>query len=161
MIVNDLMNNAFKGRDGLLKASGYYALAGDALTQKLVVLNLQDFFIENMEHFRNGAESSMLLLGAYTSEQAARNIIKTAGAELYFGEGLIIATEWYILIGNVKENRLFVQSLKDYYMECLEQFLYKTSPGNVTLGIFDRKQAAEDAVELVRFAIGGGEDDAE
>lgn len=158
MIINDRMNEAFEGCDGLLQASGYYALAGEAPTQQLVVLNLRDFFNDNLAHFRNRSESDRILLGAYTSEQAARNIIATAGKEPYFGEGLIIAAAWYILLGDVKEGRLFVLPLKDYYMEYLELFLYKAGSANVALGIFDRKQAAEAAMERVRRAAGGEDD---
>lgn len=155
MTVDDLINNALKGRGGVLDASDFYALVGNAQTQELFVLNLQDFFIDNLEHFRTGTETGIILLGGYASEQAARNVIKTAAHEVYFGDGLIADPEWYILIGNVKENKLFAVPLKDYYIGYLGFFLHKVDSGNVAISIFSNQEAAEDAIDLIRYEIRG------
>lgn len=155
MTVDDLINNALKGRGGVLDVSGFYALVGDVQTQELFVLNLQDFFIDNLEHFRTGTDTGIILLGGYTSEQAARNVIKTAAQDKYLGDGLVVAPEWHILMGNVKENRLFALPLKEYYMGYLGFFLHKVNSGNVAISIFDRKDAAEDAIDLIRYEIRG------
>jgi len=158
MTVDDLINNVFKKRGGVLDTSNFYALVGDVATQDLFVLNLQDFFVDNLEHFRKGEETGIILLGGYTSEQAARNVIKTADQEVYFGDGLIADPEWYILIGNARENKLFVLPLKDYYIGYLGFFLYKVQMGNVAISIFNTKEAAEDAIELIRYEIKGEDD---
>jgi len=74
MIVDDLINDVFDERGGMLDPSPFFALVGDVITHELFVLNLQDFFFDNLEHFRSGRETGMVLLGAYTSEQAARDV---------------------------------------------------------------------------------------
>ena len=158
MTVDDLINNALKGRGGVLDASGLFALAGDIASQELFVLNLQDFFIDNLEHFRNGQETGVILLGGYISEQAARDVIDTASQGQYLGDGLAIASEWYILIGNVKENKLFALPLKDYYIGYLGFFLHKVDSGNVAISIFSNQEAAEDAIDLIRYEIRGEDD---
>ncbi|SDD42717.1 hypothetical protein [Niabella drilacis] len=139
MTVDDLINNALKTHGGLLDVSRFYALTGNIHTRELFVLNLQDFFTSNLEHFRNERDTCTILLGGYTSEQAARNTIKKAEEDQFFGEGLVVAREWYMLVGNIRENRLFTQPLKDYYMRCLEQFLYRSHSGDVAIGIFDTR----------------------
>jgi len=60
MIVDDLINDVFDKRGGMLDPSPFFALVGDVITHELFVLNLQDFFFDNLEHFRSGREAGMI-----------------------------------------------------------------------------------------------------
>jgi len=107
------------------------------------------FFVDNLKHFVKGEATGVTLLGAYTSEQAARDVFKTAGEQIYYGAALIIDAEWYMFVGDVRENKFFVGPQKDAYEVWLGAFLYKVQPGHVAIGIFNTKEAAEDAIELI------------
>ncbi|MBO9621011.1 MAG: hypothetical protein J7539_18490 [Niabella sp.] len=153
MSIDDLINSALKERGGVLDAANLYALVGDTRTGELFVLNLQDFFIDNLEYFRNGEETWIILIGAYATEEAARVAIKTLNDEKPLGDGLIVSPEFHILLGNAKENKLFVLPLKEYYIGYLGLFLYKVDSGNVAISIFNTRDAAEDAIDMIRTLI--------
>lgn len=116
-------------------------------------MNLQDFFIANLEYFRKGEKTDMILLGAYPTEKAAREAIQNIIEENNHGTALIVQPDWCILLANVKDNRLFILPLSEYYIGYLGFFQYKVNSGNLALSIFSNQDAAEDAIDLIRSAI--------
>ncbi|ANH80909.1 hypothetical protein A8C56_07875 [Niabella ginsenosidivorans] len=69
------------------------------------------------------------------------------------GPELVVAPEWHILLGNTTENRLFVLPLSEYYVGYLGFFRYKVNSGNVVLSIFNSMDAAEEAIDIIRYRV--------
>lgn len=153
MSVDDLINKALKGSGGILDTSSMFGVIGDVQTQELFILNLQDFFTENLYCFSKGETTSALLVGAYTTEQQARACIESIRNQNQPSPGLLTDSNWHILMGNSGENRLFALPLNEYYVGYLAFYQYKVNSGNLSFGIFDSAEAADNAIDLIRYSI--------
>lgn len=117
------------------------------------MLNLQDLFIDNLGYFRDGEKSDVILIGVYQAEADAHAAIKYVINQNHHGPELVVAPQWHILLGNTTENRLFVVPLSEYYVGYLGFFQFKVDSGNVALSIFNNKEAAEEAIDIIRYSV--------
>ncbi len=155
MTIDDLINGALKGRGGFLESSNLFAVVGDIKTTELFVMNLQEFFTENLFRFSREESTDGVLIAAYHTEEQARECIDSMRANSHQAPGLILGSNWHILLGNSEKNTLFSFPLAQYYIDYLASYLYKINSGNLALNIFDSPEAAEDAIDLIRYAIKG------
>lgn len=77
MTIDDLINGALKDRGGLLEGTDLFAVVGNAESQEMFILNLNDFMLENLEHFITGNNTGTMLLGIYITEEEARSCIES------------------------------------------------------------------------------------
>ncbi|GAB3428010.1 hypothetical protein [Niabella aquatica] len=153
MSVDDLINKALKGSGGILDTSNMFGVIGDVQTQELFIMNLQEFFTENLYCFSKGESTAALLVGVYTTEQQARACIESIRDQQQQSPGLLAGPNWHILMGNPGENRLFALPLNEYYVGYLAFYRYKVNAGNLSFGIFDSAEAADNAIDLIRYSI--------
>lgn len=153
MSVDDLINKALKGRGGVLDTSNMFAVVGDPATNELFVLNLQDFFAENLISFSKGMQTAAILLGAYTTEDLARKCIENIREHQLQVPGLVVAPDWHILMANPEKNELFSLLLTDYYISCLAFYSYKVKYDFLPIGILENKDAADDAIDIIKYTI--------
>lgn len=153
MTIDELINSALEGRGGTLDGTALLAVVGVADTQEMFILNLHDFLMENMEHFIAGNDTGTMLLGVYKTEEEASMCIQSIRDTRQHSPNLIASKEWYVVIGKVTKNDLFILPLTEYLAGYLHFFLYKAETGNIVLNICDKKEAAEDAIDLIRLYI--------
>lgn len=150
MSVDDLINKALKGGGGMLDTSNMFAVIGEPETNELFVLNLQDFFAENLICFGKGKQTSAILLGAYAVEDLARKCIENIREYQVQVPGLVVAPDWHILMANPEKNELFSLLLTDYYISCLAFYSYKVKYDFLPIGILENKDAANDAIDIIK-----------
>ncbi len=153
MTVDDLINNALRSGGGVLDGSNIYAVVGDLETKELFTLNLSELFSENTLLFSRGETSSALLIAAYNFNEQAITCIESLREKNEIGPGVIGGPDWHILMSNPAENRLYSVLLKEYYVGAIALYQYKINAGNIPLGIFDSADAAENAIELIRYQL--------
>lgn len=153
MSVDDLLSSALEGRGGGLLGTNLFALAGDPNTSEMFVLNLQDFFTENLRNFLKGENAGAFLLGAYYKEDDARKSIDSIRDEGLLAPGLVYDDNWHVLLWKVETHELYTMTLLDYYVGFLELFRYKSAWKIVILNIFTTKQAAEDTIEFLHLYV--------
>lgn len=153
MSIDDLINSALEGRGGILDGSSLFAVVGDPKTQEMFVLNLDDFLMENLRHFTTGNYTDTTLLGIYKTEEEARNCIQSIRDTKQHAPNLVGANEWYILLGKVEENELFILPFIEYLAGYLQLFLFKSASGIIALSIGDKKEAMEDTMDFFNLYI--------
>lgn len=153
MSVDDLINGVFKDRGGFIDGANLYALVGSIITGEAFVLNLQDFLFENFTHFLRGEDPKAVLVGAYHTENDTRQAIKIVREEGHHGGGLVYAPGWQVLLGNIHKNLLYTMPLQEYYIGAAAFFQHQVDAGIITIGMFDRVEAAEDMIDYIRHFI--------
>ncbi|KAA5536149.1 hypothetical protein F0919_00310 [Taibaiella lutea] len=156
MTIDEMLEEAQKGSGGSLNTANYFALAGDTSTGEQFVLNLEDFLTDNFGHFLQNEVTSIVLLGAYHTEQSARNSMQSVFDDYKLNpEGLIWVKDYHVLIADVNANHLYTLSLMDCYIGCMVFYQYKAEAGkgSVVLNIFSNKEAAEETKEIIRMYI--------
>jgi len=153
MSVDDLINKALKGGGGMLDTSNMFAIIGEIGTNELFVLNLQDFFAENLICFSEGKQTAAILLGAYVTEDLARKCIENIREDQLQGPGLVVAPDWHILMANPEKNELFSILLTDYYISCLAFYSYQVKYDILPIGILENKDAADAAIDIIKYTI--------
>ncbi|MCD2421416.1 hypothetical protein LQ567_01485 [Niabella pedocola] len=155
MALLNLANISLKANGMVLDASTFYALAGDTKIQELFVVNLEDLFTNNLNHFLEGRSTNVVLVGAYYNKDSAHRAIESIKKGTLHGPGLIATTSWHLVMANIAENRLFALRLNEYYVGCFGAQLFNIQYANMALGIFDTKHAAEAAMDRLRYSICG------
>lgn len=153
MSIDELIHKALKEIEGPLDTSGLSAVVSDIQTRDLFVLNLQEFFTENLVSFSKGVTASLILMGIYSTEEQAYECVESLSDIGVQGPGLLQMPEWHLVMGNPVKNELYSLSLRDYYVSCLAFFHYKVDSGNLPVALFSSADAADAGIDYIRYTI--------
>ena len=153
MSIDELIHKALKEIEGPLNVAGFSAVVSDIQTRDLFVLNLQEFFTENLVSFSKGVTASLILMGIYSTEEQAYECVESLSDIGVQGRGLLQMPEWHLVMGNPVKNELYSLSLRDYYVSCLAFFHYKVDSGNLPVALFSSADAADAGIDYIRYTI--------
>jgi hypothetical protein len=74
MSIDELIHKALKEIEGPLNVAGFSAVVSDIQTRELLVLNLQEFFTENLVSFSRGVTASLILMAFILPKSKLMNV---------------------------------------------------------------------------------------
>lgn len=153
MSIDALIHKALKEIEGPINVTGLLGVVCDVQTKELIVLDLQEFFTDNLVHFSQGINAPLILMGIYSDKLQAYECVESLRDIKVQSPGLVQMPEWHLIMGNSVKNKLFTLQLRDYYVSCLAFFHYDVDSGNLPLAIFSSADAADAGIDYIRYAI--------
>ena len=153
MSIDKLINKALKEIEGPVNTASLWGVVSDVQTKELFVLNVQEFFTNNLVKFAKSIAESKILMGIYSTEEQAYECVETLGDIRVQGPNLIQFPEWHLIMCNPVKNEIFSLSLREYYISCLAFFHYNVDSGNLPVAIFSSADAADAGIDFIRYTI--------